>query len=135
MHTPNDEQFEGYLKQFRPVAPDALPAAGTGYGSRGSLKMGAWIAAVAALLMFGTLILIVRRNYVVVAPTAPRDAVSTEQPAASQPLTLRSANTWLARAPSFHAAVDALAFRSADNSVRPGQQSAVALLRKEKVKL
>lgn len=135
MHTPNDEQFERYLKQFRPVAPEVLPSAGTSLGSHRSLRLGAWVAALAALLMFGTLILVMRRIRVVVAPQAPRDVASMEQRAASEPLTLRSANAWLARAPSFHAAVDALAFRSSDNSVRQGQQSAVALLSKEKIKL
>lgn len=135
MHTPNDEQFERLLKEFRPVAPEALPAGGTGYGLRRPLKLGAWVAAVAAVLILGTLILAVRRNHVVAARQAPRDVASTEQPAASEPLTLRSANAWLAQASSFHAAVDALAFRSSDNSVRQDRQSAVAVLRQEKIKL
>jgi hypothetical protein len=52
-----------------------------------------------------------------------------------EPLTMRSANAWLATAPSFKAAVDDLAFRSQTSPLPQGTQSAVAVLSKEKSRL
>jgi hypothetical protein len=53
----------------------------------------------------------------------------------SQPLTMRSANSLMAKAPSFKALVDDMAFRSPNIAVPKGKRSAVAVLSKEKVKL
>jgi len=52
-----------------------------------------------------------------------------------QPLTMRSANALVAKAPSFKAMVDDMAFRSQNIPLPKGKRSAVAVLGKEKIKL
>ena len=134
MQTPDDEQFEAYLKRFHPVAPEPVPTFSVGHSSRRSPPLGIWLAAVAAILVMGAVILQVRSTRSVVSNTASDPAVS-ERHAPSGPLTLRSANAWLETAPSFKAAVDDLAFRSQTSPLPKGKQSAVAVLSKEKIRL
>lgn len=134
MQIPDDEQFEAYLKRFHPIAPEPVPTIRFSHPSRRSLSVGTWIAAVAALLVIGAVILPVRRNRVVV-PNAAHDVAFAERHAPAGPLTMRSANDWLSTAPSFKAAVDGLAFRSQTKPLPQGEQSAVAVLSKEKIRL
>ena len=134
MQTPDDEQFEAYLKRFHPIAPEPVPTLSVGHSSRRSPPLGIWLAAVAAILVIGAVILHVRSSRIVVSNTAS-DAAVSERHAPSEPLTMRSANAWLATAPSFKAAVDDLAFRSQTSPLPQGKQSAVAVLSKEKIRL
>jgi hypothetical protein len=134
VQTPDDEQFEAYLKRFHPIAPEPVPTLSISHSSRRSLSLGTWLAAVAAILVMGAVILHIRNNRVVVSNTAG-DAAIAERHAPSEPLTMRSANAWLATAPSFKAAVDDLAFRSQTSPLPQGKQSAVAVLSKEKIRL
>lgn len=134
MQTPDDEQFEAYLKRFHPIAPEPVPTLGVGHSSRRSPSLGIWLAAVAAILVIGAVSLHVRSSRIVVSNTASNAAVSDRHPP-SEPLTVRSANAWLATAPSFKAAVDDLAFRSQTSPLPQGKQSAVAVLSKEKIRL
>lgn len=134
MQTPDDEQFEAYLKRFHPIAPEPVPTLSVGHSSRRSPPLGIWLAAVAAILVVGAVILHVRSSRIVVSNTAS-DAAVSERHAPSEPLTIRSANAWLATAPSFKAAVDDLAFRSQTRPLPQGKQSAVAVLSKEKIRL
>ena len=134
MQTPDDEQFEAYLKRFHPIAPQPVPTLSVSHSSRRSLPFGTWLAAVAAILVIGAVILHILSNRVVVSNRAG-DAAIAERHAPSEPLTMRSANAWLATAPSFKAAVDDLAFRSQTNPLPQGKQSAVAVLSKEKIRL
>ena len=134
MRTPDDEQFEAYLKRFHPIAPEPVPTLSIGHSSRRSPPLGIWLAAVAAILVMGAVILHVRSGRIVVSNTAS-DAAISERHAPSEPLTMRSANAWLATAPSFKAAVDDLAFRSQTSPLPQGKQSAVAVLSKEKIRL
>jgi hypothetical protein len=135
VQTPDDEQFEAYLKRFHPIAPEPVPTLSVSHSSRHSLSLGTWLAAVAAILVvIGAVILHIRSNRVVVSNTAG-DAAMAERHAPSEPLTMRSANAWLATAPSFKAAVDDLAFRSQTSPLPQGKQSAVAVLSKEKIRL
>jgi hypothetical protein len=134
VQTPDDEQFEAYLKRFHPIAPEPVPTLSGGHSSRRSLPLGTWLAAVAAVLFAGAAILHVHSNRVVV-PNTARDAASAERYAPSEPLTMRSANAWLATAPSFKSAVDGLAFRPQGSPLPQGKQSAVAVLSKEKITL
>lgn len=134
MQTPDDEQFEAYLKRFHPIAPEPVPTLSVGHSSRRSPPLGIWLAAVAAILVIGVVILHVRSSQIVVSNTAS-DAAVSERHAPSEPLTIRSANAWLATAPSFKAAVDDLAFRSQTSPLPQGKQSAVAVLSKEKIRL
>jgi hypothetical protein len=134
VQTPDDEQFEAYLKRFHPIAAEPVPTLSVGHSSRRSLSLGIWLGAVAAILVIGAFILHIRGNKDVVSNTAS-DAAFAERHAPSEPLTMRSANAWLAAAPSFKAAVDGLAFRSQTSPLPQGKQSAVAVLSKEKIRL
>jgi hypothetical protein len=134
VQTPDDKQFEAYLKRFHPIAPEPVATIRFGDVSRRWLSLGAWSVAVAATLVIGTVILQVRRNRVVV-PNTPYDVAFAERHAPVGPLTIRMANGWLLTAPSFKAAVDGLAFRSQTSSLPQGKQSAVAVLSKEKIRL
>jgi hypothetical protein len=134
VQTPDDEQFEAYLKRFHPIAPEPVPTLSVGHSSRRSPLLGIWLAAAAAILVIGAGILHIRSSRIVVSNTAS-DAAVAERHAPSEPLTMRSANAWLATAPSFKAAVDDLAFRSQTSPLPQGKQSAVAVLSKEKIRL
>jgi hypothetical protein len=134
VQTPDDEQFEAYLKRFHPIAPEPVPTLSVSHSSRRSLPFGTWLAAVAAILVIGAVILHILSNRAVVSNRAG-DAAIAERHAPSEPLTMRSANAWLATAPSFKAAVDDLAFRSQTSPLPQGKQSAVAVLSKEKIRL
>jgi len=134
VQTPDDEQFEAYLKRFHPIAPESVPTLSVGHSSRRSPPLGIWLAAVAATLVIGAVILHIRNDRVAVSNTVT-DAAPVERHAPSDPLTIRSANAWLAKAPSFKAAVDELAFRSQTSPLPQGKQSAVTVLSKEKIRL
>jgi hypothetical protein len=133
VQTPDDEQFEAYLKRFHPIAPEPVPTLSVGHSSRRPPPLGIWLAAAAAIVV-GAVILHVRSSRIVVSNKAS-DAAVSERHAPSEPLTMRSANAWLATAPSFKAAVDDLAFRSQTSPLPQGKQSAVAVLSKEKIRL
>jgi hypothetical protein len=134
VQTPDDEQFEAYLKRFRPIVPEPVPTLSVGHSSRRPLSFGTWLAAVAAVIVVGVVILHVHSNQADV-PNPAHDVAFAERRAPSGPLTVRSANAWLAAAPSFKAAIDGLAFRSQTSSLPRGQQSTVAVLSKEKIRL
>jgi len=95
----------------------------------------AWVTALAAaLFVIGTAILHNRGGRMVVPNTAQHvTPAGGGEPLG--PLTMRRANTWLATAPSFKAAIDDMAFRSQGESIPNGQHSAIAVLSKEKIKL
>jgi hypothetical protein len=131
--TPDDERFEIYLKQFHPLVPDPMPTEGRGQASRRSFVLRAWFAAVAAILIVAAIGLHIRSNRVA-APNTDIEAASPKV-VPLQPLTMRSANALLATAPSFKAVVDGLAFRSESLTLPKGEQSALAVLGKEKIKL
>ena len=134
MQMPDDKQFEAYLRRFDPIAPEPFPPISVGHVPRRSLSLGIWLAAVAAILVVGVVILHVRGSRVV-APNTDRDVASAERHAPAGPFTVRMANDWLLTAPSFKAVVDGLAFRSQTRPLPPGKQSAVAVLSKEKIRL
>jgi hypothetical protein len=134
VQTPDDEQFEAYLKRFHPIAADPVPTLGVGHSSRRALSIGIWLAAAAAIFVTGAVLLHIRSHQPVVSNTA-HDAAPAERHAPSEPLTMQSANAWLATAPSFKTAVDNLAFRSQTSPLPQGKQSAVAVLSKEKIRL
>src|SRR5271169_157036 len=90
-----DARFEAYLKQFRPLAPAALPAERHGDAPRRSFVLAAWAAAAAAILIAG---LIVFHSHPAGRQVAlPSESlVGTEQLINTSPLTIRSANALLA---------------------------------------
>lgn len=138
MQTSDDDKFEMYLKRFAPIAPEPIPTLRFGHASRRLFRLSAWVTALAAILfvifVIGTAILHNRGGRMVV-PNTAQHVTSAGGREPLGPLTMRRANTWLAAAPSFKAAIDDMAFRSQGESIPNGQQSAIAVLSKEKIKL
>jgi hypothetical protein len=132
--TPDDEQFEAFLRQFRPLVPETLASRDRAPRSRDSFVLGAGISAAAAVLIAVGFTLHIRSHRTAVSNPASH-AASAQQPVPSEPLTLRSANALLAAAPSFKAAVDHMAFHSQTIPLPHGQQSAIGVLSQEKIKL
>jgi hypothetical protein len=130
----DDERFEHYLKQFRPIPPDSLQGKRHGRGTRRSFMFVAWAALAAAVLLAAALMMNSRRQ-----PTHPpggtESAAGPEQPAKSQPLTIGSTNDLLAHAPSFEAAVNQVAFQSQATPSSKGMHSALAVLSEENITL
>lgn len=132
MPTPEDERFETYLKQFRPIVPDALPVKEHQRAFPHYWRLGIWGAGAAAVIILGivSFYMILSRG-----SQEPRNPqwVSVNTP--TQPLTMRDANALLATAPSYKAALDNMAFRCPSSTVTKDKQSALAVLAKEKIKL
>lgn len=127
----DDEQFKKYLKQFHPVAPEALPVKEQ-VKVRRPLSFAAW-AAVAAVLLA-----VMVSVFLHWPPHRPGE-VRTSGPGVDelnnpQPLTIAKANALLGKAPSFKAAVDNMAFQSESRSISEGRYSALALLSEEETK-
>jgi hypothetical protein len=120
----DDEQFERYLKEFRPLAPESLQTERQRSGSRRPFVVTAWAAACAALLLA---FLWWHR------PQPPQPA-SIQQLAGSQPLTIGRANALLLQAPSLKEACDQLSFQPPPVSQPAGKQSALAVLSKDNIK-
>jgi hypothetical protein len=134
VRTPDDEQFEAYLKRFQPIIPEPVPTISVGGFSQRSFSLGAWLAAVAVMILMGLGVFHVRGNRIQVSSTSGAGTF-TRRVAPPEPLTMQSANAWLATAPSFKAAVDSLAFHPQIGSLPQGKQSALAVLSKEKIRL
>lgn len=133
MSTRDDEQFEKYLKQFRPVAPEALPMKEQVRARRHPLLFAAW-AAVAAAILLSVMVPVFQHR----PPHRPGE-IRTSRPGVEelsnpQPLTIAKANALLAEAPSFKAAVDNMAFQSESKPISQGRYSALALLSEEEIK-
>lgn len=132
MPIPDDERLEAYLKQFRPLVPEPLPALESRHRVRGRFVLWAGVAAAVAILV-GAATLHIHRERSSVVETASSSVPNGLTD--SQPLTMRSANALLVKAPSFKALVDDMAFRSTTIPLPKGKLSAVAVLSKEKSKL
>lgn len=130
----DDEQFEKYLKQFRPVAPEALALKEQGRARRRPLLFAAWAAVAAAIL---AAVMVSLRSYQHPAPVREPGVAgpNVERLTSPQPLTIRSANALLASAPSFKAAVESVAFQPESKLLSEGRHSALAALSKEESKL
>jgi len=130
---PDDEQFERYLRQFKPLAARPLPVARRRPGLvRFWLYFVPVAAAIAVLLVL--LFALRGRSKRVIAPQAKSSAGSQEL-ATAQPLTLQQANELLAQAPSFTAALDNVAFKRQRRKLPQGSLSALAALSKEEIEL
>lgn len=133
MPIPDEERFEAYLKQFRPLVPEPLPTSRSRHRARGRFVLWAGAAAGVAILV-GAAALHIHMQRVRVAETTSSPA-TTDPFTDRQPLTMRSANALIVKSPSFKALVDGMAFRSQTIPVPKGKLSAVAVLGKEKIKL
>ena len=129
----DDEQMEKYLKQFRPVTPEALAFKEEVRTSRRPLVLAAWAAVAAAILL--AVILSIRLYQRAPVQEAVAGGSRVEPLTGPEPLTIASANALLAQAPSFKAAVESVAFQPGAEPVAEGKHSALALLSKEKMKL
>ena len=127
----DDERFEKYLKQFRPLAPDGLPAE-IRPAPRRHLALAAWAVGAVATVIFGVVILRILEHRV---PDQPNHTASVKLSAATSSLTMRHANDLLLKAPSYKAAMNELAFPSKSSTISNDKQSALAVLSKEKIRL
>ncbi len=128
----DDEPFEKYLKQFRPVAPETLPVKEQVRARRRPLLFAAWAAVAAAILA------VMVSVFLHWPPHRPGE-LRTSRPGVEelnnlQPLTIAKANALLAQAPSFKAAVDNMAFQSESRPISEGRHSALALFSEEETK-
>lgn len=130
----NDEQFERYLKQFRPLAPEPLSTEKHVGRTRGALICAAW-AAFAAAVLFAAWLTVLPRFKQVPSPDNAARLTGVEQLTSPQPLTVGSTSALLARAPSFKTAVDQVAFQPRAIELPIGTRSAFATLDKEDSKL
>lgn len=121
----DDEQFEQYLKEFHPVAPESLEIKKHSGRARRPFAIMAWAAACAGALVLA--LLLWHRPK----PTRPESA---SQVAASPSLTIGSANALLVHAPSLKEAFDKLSFQPQPASQPEGKQSALDALSKENIK-
>ena len=136
MPIPDDERFERYLREFKPVAADPLPIE-----KRKRVIWRSWafaFSAAAALIALIALVYAVRLQHRPAGePSAlgPAKSATVEQLANAQPLTLQGANDLLTHAPSFQAALDGVAFHRERANLPQGSGSALATLSKEDIKL
>ena len=133
MPSPDDEQFEHYLKRFRPLDPEALPTKVPERATRRSFIFAVWAGAAAWVLVVA-----LSPHFPVKAPHSGdgADKATTDGKVTTQePLTLRRANALLAESPSVKNALDGLAFHSQPTPLRNGALSALNVLSEEKNKL
>jgi hypothetical protein len=131
----DDPQFERYLKQFRPLEPEALPKY---LGARGRVTPLAW--AVAAVVILGAISLSIslrshRTHSSLGVEQNTKQEAGSERLASSRPLTLRTANTLLTTAPSFAEAIDEITAAPETVPLPKDKHSALAVLSQGATKL
>jgi hypothetical protein len=129
---PDDDRFEAYLKQFRPLVPDALPISERELAFPRYWALGIGVAGAAVVIILGMVTFRIFHSQV---PERAMNPQSVSVNALMQPLTMRDANALLATAPSYKAALDSMVFHPQRSTVPKDKQSALALLAKEKIKL
>lgn len=122
----DDEQFERYLKEFRPFAPGSLQLERQPNRVRHSWMLAGWAAACAASALLGFLLW---------HRPKPLQPPNVQQLVGSQSLTIGRANALLTHAPSLKEACDQLSFQPKPASQPEGKQSALAVLSKDNIKL
>ncbi|HEV2246216.1 MAG TPA: hypothetical protein VGW37_06155 [Terriglobia bacterium] len=144
MRDHDDEQFEVRLKEFRPLPAERLPMERSVPAKRRKFVLAVCAAAAVVIAVVAAVIAhqrasqspaIHRKPKVVDVKMKAVDVVKAIPPAGGRPLTIRSANELLARAPSVKSALDELAFHGRRKQLPRGTQSALAVLGKEDFKL
>jgi len=126
----DDERFENYLKQFRPLVPDGLPVE-IRHAPRRHLALAIWaVGATAVIIGVASLLMVNHR----IAHQSNHSA-SVNLPTRTPSLTMREANDLLVKAPSYKVAMNELAFPPNSSSISPNKQSALTVLSEEKIKL
>lgn len=124
----DDDKFEVYLKQFRPRAPEPLPVRTRGRHVRRALAVGSWAT---AIILSGVLLAMSWTAKPPHSSASAGDRIAF-QTSDFHPLTIRTANELLDRAPSLQAAMNELLLDSEEKTI-PKSQSAFAALSKENV--
>lgn len=121
MPKPNDQDFQAYLKRFRPRPAEPLKPG----------KRHGWmaLAACAAVLLLAALI--ATHRYGNAGRHSLPASARSERIVIPVPLTLGRANELLARSPSARVAFDRLAFERNALRLPKGTESALAVLGKE----
>ena len=132
MPTSDDKQFEEYLKQFRPLAPESLQIGNEGRTNRRRIVFSVWVAA--SVVLVAAMIMKWPHSKLTYLGEDNRNLAALELLTSSQPLTIGSMNDLLAHAPSVKEAVDLVAFQPRATQLPKGTQSALALLSKENTK-
>ena len=121
-----DEQFQEYLKSFQPLSADPLPVlAETRRKQHSVLTLAAAAAMIVLVVVAGI------RDWKSAEVPRPPVAIRAPDPQLKL-LTLARANALLSRSQSFKASLDEIATNSARLKLSEGQQSALAVLGKEK---
>jgi hypothetical protein len=127
-----DDQFEQYLRQFRPVVPEEMQFQERVSSHWRPRAIFAWTALAAVVLIMMALAL--HRH-----PGRPDSFGATASIAGAEqlinvrPLTIGSANALLVSAPSFKTAIDRMAFHSIATPLEQGTHSALAELGKDEL--
>ena len=129
MPTLDDRQFEEYLKEFQPLAPEPLCTERQQRAGRHPSVSGAWALATAAVVM---LVAVIQFRHELLTGDQSRTVANS---APLQTLTVGSANILLSRAPSLREALDRMAFQSQMVQVPKDKISALTILSTEKTKL
>jgi hypothetical protein len=127
----DDERFENYLKQFRPLVPDHLPTE-TRYAARRHSVLVIWAVGAMAIVIIGVASLWIVNHRIA---HQSNQSASVNSPTRTPSLTMRDANDLLVKAPSYKAAMNELAFPPKSSSISPNKQSALTVLSEEKIKL
>jgi hypothetical protein len=125
----DDEQFEARLREFRPLAADPLPVERNLPAQRRKFVLAACAGAI-VIAVVAAVIARQRANQ----SNAIQQKVRVVDVVEVHPLTIRSANELLARAPSVKSALDGLAFQRRARQLPGGTQSALAVLGEEGLK-
>ncbi len=130
----DDARFEQYLKQFRPVAIELLPAQTRQRAPRRSFIFVARAAAFACVLV-GLGLALHFDAKTKQSGNRPESKTLVENVSAQRPLTVGRVNTLLAESPSVKSVLDRLAFHSQSTQQGNGKRSALDVLSEEKNKL
>ena len=136
MLDPEEKQFEARLKGFRPLAAEPLPTERSVRTRRRRFVLAMCAATAVAMVVVAAVIARQRGNQSAAIHRKEKvvDAVKVTPPVGGRPLTIRSANELLTRAPSVKSALDGLAFHGRREQLPRGTQSALAVLGKEDLK-
>jgi hypothetical protein len=127
----DDQQFENYLRQFRPLMPDGLPADEISRVSRRRFIIAIWALGAIAIVVWAVASLLISHRRV----AGESNHFASVHFVAPAQLTLRDANALLATAPSYKTVMNELAFPPKSSSIPKDKLSALAVLGKEKIKL
>jgi len=127
----DDERFEKYLKQFRPLAPDGLTAEIRRAPRRHS-ALAIWAVGATAIVIIGVASLWIVNDRIT---HQSNHSASVNLPTRTPSLTMRDANELLVKAPSYKAVMNELAFPPKSSASSNDKQSALAVLSEEKTKL